>query len=222
MTTSHPLDTLDTLDTLEISEQALNTPRKRDQFIKGLMTASVGLAAAAAVAPGAALASSPKALPQSDLAILNFALTLEYLERTFYENAVAQVPFEQDIVRHLALTLRGDEAKHTAAISGIISQNGGTPVGRAKYNFGSAFRTQSDFLKLSQALEDTGVHAYLGQAGNIKTPQVLFDAAAIVTVEARHAGAIRYQLGMSPTIAPFDEGFDKAKILSIAGPFIQK
>ena len=208
------------IDTIEVCEQTLNTPRKRKQFIKGLMVASAGMATAVAVAPASILAGSTKALPSSDLDILNFALTLEFLERTFYEQAVAQVPFEQDVVRHLAVTLRYDETKHTAALTQIINASGGTAVSRAHYNFGTAFRTQSDWLKLAQLLEDTGVHAYLGQAPNIKTPQVLFDAASIVTVEARHAGAIRYQYGLQPTLAPFDEGYSKSRILSIAGPLI--
>ena len=210
------------MSNLEICEQALNTPRKRGQFIKGLMAASVGVTAAAALGPGAALASGLKALPSSDLDILNFALTLEHLEAAFYEQAVAQVPFEQDIVRHLAQTLRTDEKTHVMALTAAVSQNGGAAVGAARYNFGMAFRTQSDWLKLAYLLEDTGVHAYLGQAPNIKTPQILLTAASIVTVEARHAGAIRYQYGLQPTLAPFDEGYSKSRILSIAGPLFAK
>lgn len=142
------------------------------------------------------------------------------MEYTFYEQSVAHVPFEQDVVYHLAVTLRADEAKHTATLSGLISKNGGTPVKRAAYNVGNAFRTQSDFLKLSQALEDTGVHAYLGRAGNIKTPQVLFDATAIMTVEARHAGTVRYQYGLQPTLAPFDDGDSMQRVLAIVGPLL--
>jgi len=80
------------------------------------------------------------------------------------------------------------------------------------------FQTQSAFLGLSEALKDTGVHAYLGQAGNIMTPSILLTAATIVTVEARHAGAIRYQNGKAPTSGPFDTGFTKDQALAVAGP----
>ena len=214
-------------DNLEICEQALATPRKRGQFLKGLMAASAGLAAAAAVGPAAsALASTARgsaAIPQGDIDILNFALTLEWLERTFYEQAMLHVPFKQSNVRRLAQTLRGDEITHTVALTAAVkSASTAPPVGRAPhYNFpAGVFQTQSSFLALSEALEDTGVHAYLGQAGNILTPSILLTAATIVTVEARHAGAIRYQNGKAPTSGPFDTGFTKDQVLAVAGPLI--
>ncbi len=208
-------------DNLEISAQALNTPRKRTQFITGLAAASAGMVAAAAL-PGSVLAAGRSAVPAGDLAILNFALTLEHLESAFYNQAVATVPFEQAAVRYLAQTLRKDEATHVSALTAAIKGAGGTPVGAAPfYKFGAdTFKTQSGFLKLSYMLEDTGVAAYLGQAANIKTPSILLTAASIVTVEARHAGAIRYQYGLQPTISPFDGGYSKDKVLSIAGPLI--
>jgi len=211
------------LDNLEICEQALNTTRKRKQFIKGLAVASASMAAAAAV-PASVLAAGRSAVPAGDVAILNFALTLEHLEATFYNMAVANVPFEQAIVRYLAQTLKKDENTHVSALTAAIKGAGGTPVGQApSYNFpADTFKTQSSFLKLSYMLEDTGVAAYLGQAGRIKTPSILLTAASIVTVEARHAGAIRYQYGQSPTISPFDGGYNMAKVLSIAGPLLGK
>jgi len=211
------------LDNLEICEQALNTTRKRKQFIKGLAVASASVAAATVV-PASALAAGRSLVPASDVGILNFALTLEHLEAAFYTMAVANVPFEQAVVRYLAQTLKKDETTHVSALTAAIKGAGGTPVGAApSYNFGAdTFKTQSAFLKLSYMLEDTGVHAYLGQAANIKTPSILLTAASIVTVEARHAGAIRYQYGQSPTISPFDGGYTKQQVLAIAGPLIGK
>jgi len=210
------------LDNLEICEQALNTTRKRKQFIKGLAAASAGMAAAAVIPASALAAGSKAAVPSSDIAILNFALTLEHLEARFYDAALGVVPFEQNIVRALAQTLRTDENAHVAALTQAIKSVGGSAVGPApSYHFGmDTFATQSGFLKLARLLEDTGVHAYLGQAANIKTPSILLTAASIVTVEGRHAGAIRYQYGLSPTISPFDGGYTKEKVLSIAGPLI--
>jgi rubrerythrin len=211
------------LDNLEICEQALNTTRKRAQFIKGLAVASASMAAVAAV-PAAALAAGSKAVPASDIAILNYALTLEHLEARFYDAALGVVPFEQATVRYLAQTLKADENAHVAALTAAIKQVGGSAVGPApSYNFGmDTFKTQSAFLKLARLLEDTGVHAYLGQVANIKTTSIVLTAASIVTVEARHAGAIRYQYGLQPTISPFDGGYDMAKVLSIAGPLLGK
>jgi len=226
MATNTTLSSAPVLDNLEICEQALNTTRKRAQFIKGLAVASASVAAAAAV-PASALAAGSKAVPASDIAILNYALTLEHLEARFYDAALGVVPFEQATVRYLAQTLKADENVHVAALTAAIKQVGGSAVGPApSYNFDAGvpgvFKTQSAFLKLARLLEDTGVAAYLGQVGNIKTPSILLTAASIVTVEARHAGAIRYQYGQSPTISPFDGGYNMAKVLSIAGPLLGK
>ena len=69
-------------------------------------------------------------------------------------------------------------------------------------------------------LEDTGVHAYLGAAPLIKSQQILLTVAGTVTVEARHAGAIRYQYGLPATLGAFDSPLTKAQVLSIAGPLI--
>lgn len=69
-------------------------------------------------------------------------------------------------------------------------------------------------------MEDAGVHAYLAQAGNIKTPAILLTAASIVTVEARHAGAMRALLQRNLTDGAFDQGLTRAQIVGIAGPLI--
>jgi hypothetical protein len=213
------------LANMKISEQALNTPRKRSQFLKGLMVAGAGVAAAAVLVPAAELVTSHStAVAASDLEILNYALTLEHLEKAFYDLAVATVPFEHSTVRALAKTIQADESAHVTALAAAIKSLGGTPVGAAKsYNFGAdTFKTQSAFLKLSYMLEDTGVHAYLGAAPLIKSPQILLTVADTVTVEARHAGAIRYLYGLPATLGAFDTPLTKAQVLSIAGPLIGK
>jgi len=212
------------LANLEISEQALNTPRKRSEFLKGLMAAGAGVAAAASLGPAGLASAHSSAAAASDLDILNYALTLEHLESAFYNMAVATAPFEQSTVRSLAKTIQADEIAHVAALTAAIKTMGGVPVGPApSYNFGmDTFKTQSGFLKLSHMLEDTGVHAYLGAAPLIKSPQILLTAASIVTVEARHAGAIRYQYGLPATLGAFDSPLTKAQVLSIAGPLIGK
>ena len=66
-------------------------------------------------------------------------------------------------------------------------------------------KSQKDFEKLAVTLEDTGVSAYNGAAPMIKSTEVLAAAGAIVQVEARHAAALRFLGGMSPTKGPFDK-----------------
>ena len=82
-------------------------------------------------------------------------------------------------------------------------------------------RSTARFEATAQVLEDTGVHAYLGQAGKIKNPSVLYSAATILPVEARHSAwirDIRFSGGSSgatlPAPSAFEDGFSKAKILA--------
>jgi hypothetical protein len=211
------------LANLEIRANVLNTPHQRSQFLKGLLIAGAGIATAATLAPTAGLAAghSPT-IAASDMDILNYALTLERLEMAFYDMAVATVPFERPRVRDLAKTIQEDEHAHVAALTSAITSFGGTPVAPASgYKFGAdTFKSQSAFLKLSYMLEDTGVHAYLGAAPLIKSQEILLTVADTVTVEARHAGAIRYLYGLPVTLGAFDTPLTKAQVLSVAGPLI--
>jgi Ferritin-like domain len=77
------------------------------------------------------------------------------------------------------------------------------------------------FQATADVLENTGVHAYLGQVGNIKAKPVLAGAGSILPVEARHAAwirDIRFRGGTTPITTPapagFEEGFSKAQILA--------
>lgn len=67
------------------------------------------------------------------------------------------------------------------------------------FNFHGTTADQTKFQQTAYVLENTGVHAYLGQAGNIKTPAYLLAAASIVTIEARHSGAIGLTTAFQPT-----------------------
>lgn len=162
-------------------------------------------------------------IPPSDAEILNFALTLEHLESAFYEMAVQRVPFGGDnYARRLAKILLFDEKSHVRTLSVGIRKLGYTPVGPAAgYNFGGAFASVPAWLRFSAMLEDTGVHAYLGQAPHIKTPAVLLGASVILTVEARHVGALRALLQQNPTDGAFDQGYTKQQVLQIVAPLIR-
>jgi hypothetical protein len=211
------------LANLEISADVLNTPCKRSRFLRGLLVAGAGIAAAATLGPTAGLAAGHSSTAAaSDVDIVNYALTLEHLEAAFYDMAVAHVPFEGPSVRDLAKTIQADEHAHVVALTSAIKSFGGTPVApAASYKFGAGtFKSQSAFLKLSYMLEDTGVHAYLGAAPLIKSKEILLTVAYTVTVEARHAGAIRYLHGLPVTQGAFDTPLTKAQVLSIAGPLI--
>jgi rubrerythrin len=172
----------------------------------GLIGGFAGRAAAAAPA------AVPDQAPASDVAILKYALTLEYLEAAFYKEAVDAGKLHGE-VRAFARKVARDEATHVAALRKAL---GSAAQASPKFDFHGTTRSRTKFLQTSYALENTGVSAYLGQAANIKTPSILLTAASIVTVEARHSGAVGQLLGrnISPTGA-FDAGKTMDQVLAI-------
>jgi rubrerythrin len=161
-----------------------------------------------------------KALAMSgggDVEILNFALTLEYLESTFYEEAKTRAKASGEL-KSLVNLLAKDEQQHVEALEGTIKKLGGKPVAKPKFDF--PYNDISGFLKLAQTFEDTGVSAYNGAAPMIKSKEVLTAAGSIVQVEARHAAAIRLQNSEEPAPAAFDTPLDEAQVLKAVEPFI--
>jgi hypothetical protein len=182
-----------------------------------------GVAGGAAVGGGAilgglispALASAKGAPPSSfgkgDIGILNFALTLEYLERAFYNEATSKGKITDAKTKAFLKITTRDERAHVAFLKKAL---GSKAVKEPKFNFQGIPSDPAKFAATAYVLENTGVHAYLGQAGNIKTPAYLLAAASIVTIEARHSGAIGSIIGKS--ISPngsFDNGLPASAIL---------
>lgn len=134
--------------------------------------------------------------------VLNFALTLEYLEYYFYQQGAASVglvPVGTPAVSAIN-TIRDHELAHVNLLKGAITGLGKTPVSftasqfdyTAKGNFPTVFTSYPTFLAVAQGFEDTGVRAYKGQATNLmSSPGVLQTALQIHSVEARHASHIR-------------------------------
>ena len=109
-------------------------------------------------------------------------------------------------------TVTRDERAHVTFLKKAL---GSKAVKEPKFNFMGIPSDPAKFAATAFVLENTGVHAYLGQAGNIKKPAYLLAAASIVTIEARHAGAIASinNAAIAPS-GPFDTGFTAAKVLA--------
>jgi rubrerythrin len=157
------------------------------------------------------------AMGGGDVNILNFALTLEYLEAKFYSEAKRRAKPSGEL-KSLVSLLAKDEQQHVDALKGTIKKLGGKPVAEPKFDF--AYSGTSGFLKLAQTFEDTGVSAYNGAAPMIKSKEVLTAAGSIVQVEARHAAAIRLQNKAEPAPAGFDKPLSEAKVLKAVEPFL--
>ncbi len=130
--------------------------------------------------------------------VLNYALTLEYLEDEFYINGLKAANLIPMADRTIFTQIGKHESAHVAFLKTAITSSGGKPVDKpafdftAKNSFPDVFSNYQTFLTLSQAFEDTGVRAYKGQAGAlISNNDVLTAALQIHSVEARHASEVR-------------------------------
>jgi len=195
-------------------------PQTRGSFLKKAGIGGGALAATSAFAGALPAIARGQAIPQSDIDILNFALTLEYLEGEFYATAnVNKVWGSNKELRRFSTVVAQHEATHVQFLKKVL---GAKAVAKPKFDFKDTVTDAAKFAATAQALEDTGCHAYLGQVANIKSKAVLVPAGRIALVEARHASWIRdlrYSGGTNapttPAPAAFEDGFTKAKILSI-------
>ena len=123
--------------------------------------------------------------------ILNFALTLEYIEATFYERGNAAKLITDSREQDIFATIQKDEEAHVQALTDTLKAIGTAPVAKPTVTFPAAtFASRESYLKLAMVFENTGVGAYLGQAGSITNKDILQAAAGIFGVEARHAALI--------------------------------
>ncbi|QHT69432.1 ferritin-like domain-containing protein [Rhodocytophaga rosea] len=149
----------------------------------------------------------------SILDVLNFALTLEYLEDEFYKAGLASPTAIPADVKAVFTQIGKHETAHVNLLKGAITGAGGTPVNKPTFDFtaGGAFAdvltNPMTFMAVAQAFEDTGVRAYKGQAGNlISNNTVLTTALQIHSVEARHAAEVRRLRGQKGWITGNDRG----------------
>ena len=167
----------------------------------------------------------------SDLEILNYALTLEYLEADFYAKTIASGLVKDPKVASIAKKFGSSEQEHVDALVATIKKLGGKPVAAPKSNFQPTFdKGLMATLNAAADVENLGAAAYLGQAGNIKNKEVLAAALAIHTVEARHAAALNILVGRGfagkgglngalPDGA-FGKPMDMASVLAAVKPFL--
>ena len=161
----------------------------------------------------------------TDADILNYALTLEHLEDTFYRQGLANFTADDFASAGFDATFYAnlkevsvDETTHVSFLTAALTKAGATPVAECTYDFGML--TPKTFVATASILEGVGVSAYLGAAADIMSAEYLTAAGSILTVESRHSSYIRASLGESPFPSPFDVPLSLNEVYTLAAPFI--
>jgi len=148
----------------------------------------------------------------NDNTVLNYALTLELLEKTFYKQNLRKFTQATFVSAGYTATdysyfklILAHEKAHVSALTSLLKARGATPVSKCTYNFNVS--TISDFVMLAKTLENTGTQAYDGAVDKITDRTLLAAAATIATVEARHAG----WLNLLNNQVPFPDSFEPAQ-----------
>ena len=215
-------------------ELAGEEPSSRSQFLK--LAGGTGAAGALALfiaacgdddekSSGSSNAETEKMSSGSakgDIEIVNYALTLEHLEVAFYQAAIDSGEVKTKAVGEVAKTIVADEVAHVEALMATVKQLGGKPAAKPKTNFDDVLAGgEKKILETAATVENLGAAAYLGQAGRIKSKEVLAAALSIHSVEARHAAVLNNVTGK--TIVPdgaFAKPADMATVLKAVKPFI--
>lgn len=194
--------------------------------VGGSLVAGTSSAFAASPSPGAG--SSPSASPPSaaassfgtgDVGILNYALTLEYLEADFYAQGVAASILGDDA--KYIMPIAQHEAAHVQAITSTLQKLGATPATKPTFKYpDGTFKDKAMFLKTAVTFEETGVKAYHGQVPLVKEPAILAAAASIAGVESRHASVLNLILKQKPVPSPIEAHASMDEILTAIKPFL--
>jgi rubrerythrin len=163
-------------------------------------------------------ASETAEFGKGDIGILNYALTLEYLETAFYADVVKSGLFKGADLKTIR-KFGAEEAEHVEALKAAVKQLGGKPAPEPKAEF--PLKDAKSVLELAGTVENLGAAAYLGQAANIQSPEVLASALAIHSVEGRHAAVLNTLLGESITPdGAFAKPADVQTVLKSVEPFL--
>jgi rubrerythrin len=208
-------------------------PSSRKRFLR--MVGGAGAASAFAIfiaacggdddssssANGGSTSTNAGLAAKDDLEIVQYALTLEHLETDFYDAVIGAGIIKDKALAETAKMIREHERQHVQALTATVKQLGGKPM-RPKTNFDSVLQGGPDMVLTTAAeVENLGAAAYLGQAGRIKSKEILAAALAIHSVEGRHAAALNSVVGK--TIVP-DGAFAKPasmeEVLPKVKPFL--
>ena len=186
------------------------------------VTAAVGEGCTVFTNPHTSGRGPKVSLGSGDIGLMNYALTLEGLEAEYYTLVLKRPYSGMSSMERLILTdIRDHEIVHREFFRRALGRNA---IPHLHYDFRQIdFSNRQSVLTAAQTFEDTGVGAYNGAGHLVRNPHVLISAGKIVSVEARHAAAIRDLLAprsgsFSPT--PLDKADTPASVLATVSPYI--
>lgn len=223
---------------LKVHQPKQKASNKRRQFIKLSGFAVLGSGLLIACSDDDDTFTPPPSnifdLGQGDLGVLNYAYALEQLEADFYEKVVngSYWANASSVEKQVLQDLYYHEVNHrdffSAAISAAVGSNTEAKLPTLEFDYGDLdFGSRDQVLGTAKVLEDTGVAAYNGAGRLISNPDYLVLAGKIVSVEARHASAIRTLINPGSAdfagddvvdpITGLDRALDPSEILTAVG-----
>jgi hypothetical protein len=191
-----------------VRETCERLPREtRSGFLSTAARTGAAVLGGLALRPAVAAASSSS----NDVAILNFALALEYLQASFYTEA-ERIGALHGAVAHQANVVGVHEREHVKAFKSVL---GSAAIKQPSFNFHGVTENPKAFRSTAVAFEDLATAAYKEQAPKIKSQTYLAAALAIHSVEARHAAWIRRLAGFLPAAKAFDEPLSDQRVVNI-------
>lgn len=169
--------------------------------------------------------ATPEAPFEAPVDVINYALTLEHIEATFYRLALEQFSDDDFValgyqagVRDRIARIGDHEMQHVDALTAVVGQLDGEPAEEAEYNFG--YTDLQGFLSLAAVIEGVGVSAYGGAAQYLQGEDALLTAALTIHGnEARHAAYLNILTGANPFPDSFNPSLTPAEVLEIVTPF---
>jgi hypothetical protein len=194
-----------------------STDRDRRNFLKWAAVIGVGGTLAVGLRDGSGSAQGAG----NDVDILNYILTLEYLEADFYGRGMdAGILSGRD--RELVEPIAAHEKEHVALISSTIQDLGADPIDEPRLDYpGGTFSGRDQFLDTAHSIESLQVSAYHGQVTRVRDSNLLGAAASIAGTESRHAAIISDLTGRNPFPAPLESPRSEKKVRRAARSYIR-
>jgi hypothetical protein len=168
----------------------------RANFLRKAVVGGGALIGALSLPPSAEAAGN-------DTALLNFDLTFEYLQSTFYTEAerIGTIGRMTPEKAFWAKTLGAHERAHVAVLKKVLGRDA---VTKPSFNFRGATESDAKFTRTAVAMEDLTVALLAGQTGRITSPGLVGALFSLLTVEARHAAWARHLVGTVPVAKSVD------------------